>query len=171
MAQTALRPRYRFTSAEKPSQLWAQIKRASASPQINLYGLQNKAVANHFIISYPKKHRHFWSPTIDLNFSEKAVNQTQVRVLFGPAPAIWTFFMFGYAVAALLVIGGLVLGYSQYILGHNVWLFALIPAGGTVGLLLLFASYFGKYRAEAQTRELRKFLETALQRPLVHEEN
>lgn len=171
MAQTALRPRYRFTSADKPGQLWAQIKRASASPQINPYGLQNKAVANHFIISFPKKYRHFWSPTIDLNFSENTANQTQVRVLFGPAPAIWTFFMFGYAVAALLIIGGLVLGYSQYILGHRAWLFALIPVGAALTLLLLFASYFGKHRAETQTEELLQFLEAALQRPLVDEDN
>jgi len=171
MAQTALRPRYRFTSAEKPHELWALVKKASASAQLNPCGLQHRAVANHFIITYPKKHKHFWSPTIDLNFHEESNDTTKVRVLFGPEPAIWTFFMFSYSVAGLLILGGLVLGYSQYILGHNVWLFALIPVGVALVFFLLMASYFGKHRAETQTEELKKFLETALKRTLTHEDD
>ena len=171
MAQTALRPRYRFMASEKPLELWALIKMASSSKTANPYALEHRAVANHFVISFPKAHRHFWSPTIDLNFHEEGDKQTRVRVLFGPAPAIWTFFMFGYSVAGLLIIAGLILGYSQYILGHEVWLFALIPAGAVLVIILLFASHFGRHQAEAQTQQLKEFLEGALQRPLHHQED
>jgi hypothetical protein len=162
MAQTALRPRYSFTSACEPKELWAIIKKALRNPKINSNGLVYRSVATHFIISYPKEQHHFWSPTLDLNFDQLAKNKTRVRALLGPEPAIWTLFMFGYAVAALAIMAGIVLGYSQYILGQSWWLFSLIPAGTALVVFLLFASYFGKHQAEAQTEALKVFLETAL---------
>lgn len=166
MSQTALRPRYRFSSANEPKELWALVKAAMANRSINTYGFEHRAVANHFIINYPKRHHHFWSPTIDLSFTKSAKEQTNVRVLFGPEPAIWTMFMFGYSVAGLAILGGLVLGYSQYILGHSAWLFWLAPLGVFLLLLLLLASYFGKHQAQEQTLQLKHFLESAFNHAL-----
>lgn len=170
MSDGSLRPRYKFSTDLPAAEIRERLRTAVKDPDKNPLGLQQRSVSNHIIVVLPRRHKHFWSPTLDVNFEDLPNNRTLVRVLIGPEPSIWTMFMFLYTVGGLAVVAGMVLGYSQYILGHDLYWLLLIPAG------LLWIGFFygagllGKNRAQKQMRILKEFMEEAIGQPVFHEE-
>lgn len=170
MATTGLRPRYKFTTTLSANEIRQRIKAALKSENQNTYELQQRSVSNHIIVVLPKKHKHFWSPTLDVNLETKAADKTLVRVLIGPEPSIWTMFMFIYTIGGLMAAAGFVLGSSQYILGHGSWYFMLIPAGVVLVAIFYMAGLAGKTKAQEQMHILKNFMEEAIGQPVFHEE-
>lgn len=162
MSDSLLRPRYKISSQKKAAELRAMLLEAVKSSP----GFEQRSLENHVLISLPRKDRHFWSPTLDINFEEES-ESTTVRILIGPAPAVWTFFMFGYSLAGLSIIAGLILGYSQYILGQNSWTFIFAPVGIFLAGGLLLASLAGKYKAQNEMQRLKIFVEFAIGQELL----
>jgi len=159
MSASELRPRYRkmlpLSREEIRTKMLTSLKENGASH------LQYRSVSGHILISFKRAKRHFWSPVIDLNMEEEK-DGTLLRVLIGPEPSIWTMFMFFYAVGGLAATAGLVLGYSQYLLGHGVWYFLLIPFGLVIIAFFYLAGLAGKAKAREQMHELMDFTESAL---------
>lgn len=169
MSEVKLRPRYRYRSALAPGEIKVKITDALNDPGINLKGLQKRATKYHLILSYPRQHRHFWSPVMDLNIEPRPDKTSLVRVLIGPEPSVWTLFMFFYTVGGLAVTLGLVFGTSQYMLGKSTWWFMLIPAGLLLMAFFYFAGLAGKTRAGEQMLELKSFVEAATGEAIFHE--
>lgn len=170
MPEATLRPRYKFTCWEEAVEVRAKFLAALKDPSLNKASLMQHSVANHLIITLPRKERHFWSPTLDINLESEGSTQTTVRILIGPEPAIWTMFMFGYTVATLLFISGLILGYSQFILSQNSWTFIFTPIGIGLALLIYLSGLAGKYKAQEEMQLLKTFVELALGRELFPQE-
>ena len=156
-------------SRESEQALYQKISGAINDPGKNTFGLRKKSVSNHLILTFPPEHIHFWSPALDLNLEHHEEGKTTIRALIGPAPAIWTMFMFFYSVAGLAVIGGLVLGYSQYLLGHSTFWLWLVPGGFLLGILVYLFGLLGKAWGKEQSQILKEFLESALGYPLTAE--
>lgn len=155
------RPRYVFTLAEPPGQLEQalhQVRQAAA-----VQGLHWEVVktAGHHMIQYPRPQRRLGTPHLDIALEATAAGPTEVRLLVAPAPGIWTLFMFGYAVAALLVIGGLILGYSQYLLDQAAAWFYLAPLGLLLAALVYGLARYGRWRNRDQTQALLQLAEKA----------
>ena len=162
MTTTALRPRYKFSSPDSPEGIRSRIKTALKDPERNHYSLQHRSTSNQLLIAFPARHRHFWSPTLDVNLEKAAEGKTTIRVLIGPEPSIWTMFMFFYTIGSLMTLAGFILGYSQYTLGHGPWYLFLIPGGFLVVGFFYLAAMAGKSRAQAQMHILKEFLEQAI---------
>lgn len=163
MSATELRPRYKKLVPLSREEIRSKMLAALKSEGSN--NLQYRSVSGHILISFKRAKRHFWSPVLDLNMEEEN-DATLLRALIGPEPSIWTMFMFFYAVGGLAVTAGLILGYSQYILGHGVWYFLLIPAGLAIVLFFYLAGLFGKARAREQMHELMDFTEDSLKQEI-----
>ncbi len=170
MSSTVLRPRYKFTTPLSAEEIRARLKSALKDAELNTYELQHRSVSGHIIVVLPKKHKHFWSPTLDINLEKAADGQTVVRVLIGPEPSIWTMFMFFYTIGGLMATAGLVLGYSQYALGHGAFYLWLIPVGIAIIMFFYLAALAGKSKAREQMHLLKDFLEAAIGQPLFHQE-
>lgn len=162
-----LRPRYKFENERNMTELRKSLV-TSISQEPDLWPLKFKDTHGHLIFSFKAPHKHTWSPEMDLNLERKGEG-TLIRVLIGPAAGVWTFFMFLYAICALLLVGGFVLSYSQFVLEKNIWGFWLIPiaALGAVGIYL--AGLYGKSKAIPQMIFLKKFFDTALPKSILLE--
>lgn len=171
MTDAALRPRYRFSTTKSPEEIREQVKQRLKDEDVNSYGLQQRSASNHIILSFPQKHKHFWSPTLDVNFEPLPDGRFKIRMLMGPEPSIWTMFMFFYTVGGLMAALGFVLGYSKYMLDQESWFFWLIPAGVVLVLILYLAGLSGKSRAEEQMRILKEFFEVVMGEPIFHDED
>lgn len=161
MSEYMLRPRFRFVSPQAPASLMSQLNHA-VSEAGSSEGLRLTKTQNHFILAFIPKRRSFWSPEMDINIEAGAEGGSTVRVLIGPAAAVWTFYMFLYALALLMMFGGFILSYSQYVLGKALWGFYLLPAAVIMALLIYAAGLWGKKRARAQSQQLQRLVEGAL---------
>ena len=170
MSEAQLRPRYRYRSEQSPAELREKILSALNSEQ-NEKKLQQRSTAHHMIISYPREHRHFWSPVFDINLEPRPDDCSYVRVMIGPEPSVWTLFMFFYTLGGLAVLLGLVFGVSQQMLGKGSWTYLLIPAGLLIIGFFYFAALAGKNKAQGQMRELKEFVESATGEDIFHDEN
>ena len=170
MSDAQLRPRYRYLSDLTKEEMRVRIISALKDPEVNLKQLQQRSVDHHLVLVYPRRHKHFWSPVMDINIEPRSDKKSLIRVLIGPEPSIWTLFMFFYSLGGMAVLGGIVLGSSQYILGKGSWYFMLIPAGLLLIGFFYFAGLIGKSRAEEQMRELKSFVETATGEAIFHDQ-
>ncbi len=170
MTDTTLRPRYKFSTELTAEAIRGGLKTALKDKSVNEFELQHRSVSNHLIISFPQKHKHFWSPTLDVNLEDGQNGKTTVRVLIGPEPSIWTMFMFFYTLGGLAMVAGLVLGYSQWTLGKGVMALWLIPVGFAIVLFFYLAALGGKSKAQHQMKILKTFMEEAIGQPVFHEE-
>lgn len=158
MNEAAIRPRVKLISELEPEEIRSRIKAGLNNQELNTLELQHRSVHGHLLISFPARHRHFWSPTMDINMEKTAEGQTLIRVLMGPEASIWTMFMFFYTIGGLGILTGLVLGYSQYLLDKGAtWLF-LIPVGIAIILFFYLAALTGKTKARGQMEILFNFL-------------
>lgn len=160
MSNVRLRPRYQFHSPLAENDLYQLI--IKALEEQSSMALPWRTVSGHIVINVAPEQRHFWSPHLDVNLEPQPQGGTTVRVLVGPAPAVWTLFMFFYALCILGFLGGLILGYSQYILQKPVTWFWLVPASVLLAGALWGIGLIGKKTGRAQTQQLLRFLEKPL---------
>lgn len=162
MSDYEIRPRYKFSNPRKVADLNKSLRQAIEN-EPDKWPLKFKKTHGHLIFSYKKPIKHLWSPEMDLNFEEHEQGEgTIIRVVIGPAAAVWTFFMFLYSLAAVMLFGGFILSYSQFTLGKDIWGFWLIPAAVFFALIVFFAGYWGKKRARRQMISFKKFFDNAL---------
>ena len=88
--------------------------------------------------------------------------KTNVRILIGPAPGIWTFFMFLYSVAGAITLAGLIIGYSQGVVNNPTWGYWLIPAGIVMTIMVYLIALMGKKKAGSQMLKMRDFVDASV---------
>jgi hypothetical protein len=171
MSEYEIRPRYKFINPRKVNDLNQSLRRAIES-EPDRWPLKYKKTQGHLIFSYKGPIKHLWSPEMDLNFeAEEEGTGTVIRVVIGPAAAVWTFFMFLYSIAALILVGGFILSYSQFSLGKEIWGFWLIPTSVFFALGVFLAGFWGKKRARRQMISLKKFFDATLPGSVLMEGN
>ncbi len=156
-----LRPRYKFSNHRSVADLRQSLRNA-LDHEADKWPLRFKDTHGHLIFSYKKPHKHTWSPEMDLNMEANEEGQTTIRVLIGPAAGVWTFFMFLYTICGLLLIGGFVLSYSQFVLEKTIWGFWLLPISAVGAIAIYLAGLYGKSKAIPQMIFLKKFFDAAL---------
>lgn len=124
---------------------------------------ENAVCKGHIFHGYAKlympiKDQHFWSPQLTVTF-EEIDNTTIIRGLYGPRPAVWTMFVFFYALLAfvILVIG--VIGMSYWTLGKSTYILWWIPVLCAVLAGLYFIAYSGQELGKDEMLTIHHFLE------------
>jgi len=122
-----------------------------------------KRLDEHIFIKFDEQHNHFWSPQLHLEIHEIDTKTSKLYGVFGPNPALWTFFMFlHFGVATLFIILG-IWAYSSASLNN--------PYGLQLGLMgfmvvLWFVLYFfgraGKRKGKPQMRQIYQFMTEVL---------
>jgi len=163
-----LRPRYKFSNQRPAAELRKSLKGA-LDRGTEEWPLKFKDTHGHLIFSYKKPQKHTWSPEMDLNMEDDTNGGTLIRVLIGPAAGVWTFFMFLYSICALMLVGGFVLSYSQFVLEKTIWGFWLIPLAVIGAIAIYLAGLYGKSKAIPQMIFLKKFFDAALPKSVLLE--
>ncbi len=118
-------------------------------------------VRTGYVSIYPvDEDRHYWSPHFSLSMepSEDNEYETHISVLYGPAPEVWTMFVFFYAIIGLLVVIVTVIGFANKSIGESSAILWTIPL-----LLIIFASmyavsYFGQKKGHDQVEEIYDYM-------------
>jgi len=105
--------------------------------------------------------RHVFSPWLSVE-AHVWEGGTRLRGRFGPHPHLWAIFVFIYAIFVFVFIGGLVVGYVQWVMGE-------VPTGFLVSLAGAFAQgiacgvdLYGRARGRTQMDKVRDFLRNTL---------
>lgn len=150
------RPRFKFVLDIDSQQIAERFSDyAKNTPQIQLARSRN-----HFIISHKKDLRKYWSPFLDISVEEEDENgPSLVRCLIGPAPNVWTMFMFVYGFFGFIAFVGLTLGMSQWTLKKELWGFWFLPVSFLGVLAMYFVSAQGKKLAKDEMMDLKKHVD------------
>lgn len=153
-----IRPRFQIISPDTIQTIEAKTKDC-----VHREGSICQATVNHGFIKIflPKKDQHYWSPQLTLNLEEDE-NGTLVRGLYGPRPAVWTMFVFFYAVIAVAIMFIAIFGFSYISLGKSGAILWLLPVLILVFFSLYLVSYFGQKLGHDQMVTLHNFVEDCL---------
>lgn len=159
-----IRPRFKVESPLTPAEAIFRIKKRLMEPGAACDGHANIGFAT---LTVPDQQRHYWSP--QLTVSVEALEGREgslVRGLYGPAPAVWTMFVFFYSLVGFVLLAVLIAGLSYLSLGLSgslLW-WALVLA--VVLLSLYLVSFFGQRLGHGQMEILHDFLVEALGHPV-----
>ncbi len=154
-----IRPSFEKTISLSPDEFVAKL---CAEFKRNDRRCQGMATQNHVVLSLPPEKQHFWSPQLTLELEERDEGGTLVRGRYGPKPAVWTLFMFGYGLIGFAWMVLLILGMSEWMLDGatgKIWLSVLLLG---LGVLLYLAAQAGKALSRDDMRELDDFIREAL---------
>ncbi len=155
-----IRPRFRVESPLTPVEVISKIKEGLKSPDATCDGHAGVGFATLTIL---EKDRHYWSPQLTVSVEKLEEKEgSLIRGLYGPAPAVWTMFVFfysfvGFALAAVLITG---LSYLSLGLSGSMLWWALVLA--ILLLSIYLVSYFGQRLGHEQMETLHNFLEEKL---------
>ena len=126
-----------------------------------------KRLDDHVFIKFNAEENHFWSPQLHLEIvNNEDLKTSKIYGVFGPNPALWTFFMFlHFGVATLFIVLG-VWAYSNAALDKTYTL----QIGLMIGLIVIwFALYafgrLGRAKGRPQMHELHDFMEEVISPP------
>ena len=103
----------------------------------------------------------FWFPQLTIDVEAES-DGAILRARFGPHPHVWTLYVMLYSTSLAILIGCIMLGISQWMVGSRPWGLYLIPASLILSGLVYGASYVGQGLGSLQMLELRSFVEKAL---------
>ncbi|MCA9158382.1 MAG: hypothetical protein KDA72_08650 [Planctomycetales bacterium] len=167
MALLQLRPTFELPVSEDRLEVIAKLEAeyARAKSQAGFlmhgeYGELRLAVVEH----------RLWSPHLSFYVSERE-GHTLIRGRFAPRLEVWTFVWIVYLAMSFTAFFGLVLAYSQWMLGESVWgLWAAVAALVAIVTLYLVAN-IGQQWSSDQMDALRARLDGLLERAGVRREH
>ena len=153
---STFRPRFKCQSEDSANIIVDRVKEGLANK--NETGFIGSVLLNHIHLKFPQDKRHFWSPHMDISLDEQAENSTLIRCLLGPAPGVWTLFVFFYSIFGLGATAGLMVWTSQLTLGNDGWgLWLMLVSLLMLGVMHLI-SLQGKKLARAEMIQMRDYV-------------
>ncbi|PZU90792.1 MAG: hypothetical protein DI529_02255 [Chryseobacterium sp.] len=151
------RPRFKLCTDLSPEEYESNLKSYLEANKSKFYGNINKEVATIFVKT-PEE--NYWKPNLAIRI-EKEEETTVIRGIFGPSPAVWTFFMFLYFLFIVSWMTFFTLFYVEKQINTNNYPWALPCSFVTLGFIALtyIAARFGQLKAKEEMGELRKFAE------------
>lgn len=153
-----MRPRFRRQIAIAPDDAFRRLREAVADEACP-FRARFAENHGHAELRVGMPHRHFWSPTLSLEIRAGDDGATTVHGLFGPHPAVWTFFMFVHFAAVTGALIGLALAWSQWSLDEPAWGLWSIPAAAIASGTAYGASLFGQRLARDEMTSMLTLLD------------
>lgn len=156
----AIRPRFQAELPMSQERIVQKINKGFSVHPSQCMGLATQGFAN---IKIPQKDRHYWSPQLSVMLEDLEEKEgTLLRGLYGPAPAVWTMFVFFYTLTgfALLVIA--IIGFSRMSLDMPAPILWWLPVLVILLLSIYLVSFFGQKIGHDQMERLHTFLEESL---------
>ena len=125
-------------------------------------GVMNGLVAKGRIeLHVPRSEEHLWSPQLVVDL-EESEGTTTLNARFGPHPSIWTMFLAGYAISAVVAFMALMFAAAELTMGtppRSLW---FAGGAGLAALGVYLLALAGQGFGEGQMGALRSFLEETL---------
>lgn len=146
--EIVLRPRFKKQLQQPQSQVLNTFEATKATQSDFVV----TRIDDHVFIRFPKHQQHFWSPQLHLEIIPVTDTESELFGLFGPAPTVWTLFMFLHFLVATLFLGFGVWAYSNYSLDTP---FTVQVVVMILLVVIWFALYFaGKMGKAAGKKEM-----------------
>ncbi len=153
-----LRPRFSFHVPYSKEILLQKIQTKLNEENAPCKG---KIVQHHVVLDIHVEDRHYWSPQLHLEVEEDEKGSL-VRGIIGPRPAVWTLFLFIYAVIGIIGLMTSLYGLSKWSLGE----FSFALFGLPIAFILMSSAYltskYGEKLGHEQVEILKGFLRGAL---------
>jgi hypothetical protein len=123
-----------------------------------------KRIDEHVFLKFKPKKNHFWSPQLHLEIAPQETKKTStIYGVFGPNPALWTFFMFLHFGIATLFIALSIWAYSSFVLNKPYGLKVILM----LLMIILWISFYifgriGKRKGKPQMQELFDYMKTII---------
>ena len=155
-----IRPRFEIYSSYEVEELKTIMKDALSSTEAPCTG----KVRFGYVSMFPREEdRHYWSPHLSVTIEhDESGNGSLLRGLYGPSPAVWTMFVFVYAIIALAIVIATVIGFANMSIDESGAILWAVPF-----LILLLASmylvsYFGQKKGHDQIEDIHHFFESCI---------
>lgn len=152
-----IKPRFKVISNFEKEHFEKKLKEYISKNNSIFQGNINKEVAT---ISVKTQHNEFWKPYLSLRM-ETTDNKTEIRGIFGPSAAVWTFFMFLYfgLSISLMVFITIYLVTKQINSSDFPW--AIYAAFASIILLIItyLATKIGQIKAKNEMIQLKKLID------------
>lgn len=104
----------------------------------------------------------YWSPHLSMSLESEDDGTTLIRGHYGPAPAVWTMFVFFYSIIALafVIIG--VIGLANISVDESGAVLWLLPLLFAIFSSLYAVSYIGQKKSRHQIAEMHNFVRSCL---------
>lgn len=156
--EEGIRLRFHIESAYTTEELIAIIKSNLAKENASCTG---RAKDRYATLLISQAERHYWSPQLSLTF-EQEEETCLIRGVYGPAPSVWTMFVFFYSLIGFLVLIIGVMGLSNMSLGKSTTILWFVPLLIAVFCSLYMVSYFGQNMGKEQMITLHRFFKECL---------
>ena len=154
-----IRPRFTLKSNASVDNICSRYKVILMTKNQVLSG----KVRHGYISVFPSSdHMHYWSPhlSVTLEQDEENPNQTVIRGLYGPTPAVWTMFVFIYAIIALATVIIFIIGFANMSIGESGRILWALPILIILLLSIYATSYYGQRKAHDQIEIIDDFFMT-----------
>jgi len=159
----AIRPRFKVALPLSQEEIDKKINKGLAMPGASCTGI---SVPGFATIKVPRADRHYWSPQLSVTLEDQEEGDGKGGVLlhglYGPAPAVWTMFVFFYAVIGVVLMFVTVVGLSRQSLDMSSAILWWVPVLLFLLLSVYLFSYFGQKLGHDQMESLHLFLEKCL---------
>lgn len=155
---TAIRPRFEYTSNLSIEKICSSFEDVLKDTSSRYSGY----VHSPYITVYPQlKDQHYWSPQLSLMIDEEE-GELRIHGRYGPRPAVWTMYVFFYAVigVASVIIG--VIGLANLSLGEPAGILWLLPLLVAIFLSLYLVAFVGQKKGHDQMAEMQEIVDQIL---------
>jgi len=156
--RSSVLPRFEVVIGCPERAVAANLIRSLTRPECECHGWVEPPYAE---LHVPESVRHFWSPRLQLTFSEHP-SGTAVYCTFRPEPGVWTGFVFVHSLLGTLAILGLCLGLAQWTLGQPALAMLVPPLAALLSLGLYFGALAGHRLGHEHMCMLRREFDHAL---------
>ncbi len=150
-----VRPRFQIETIYSVTELADKINAGLQREDAPCKGRVQSTYASLYL---PQEEQHYWSPRLTLTLEETPTGSL-LRGLYGPRPAVWTMFVFFYAIIGFAIMVISIIGLSHWSLGQNATILWLVPVLVLVFLSLYLVAYFGQKLGHDQMVTLHRFME------------
>lgn len=156
----AIRPRFRVEVPYSPDEITKKIR---AKLKTEGAWCRGKSVQGFASFKVHESERHYWSPQLSVMIEEAESGEgSLLRGLYGPAPNVWTMFVFFYSAIGFFLLFVLIIGTSNMSLGEPSTILWWAPVLIVLLLTTYLVSYFGQKLGHDQMETLHTFLEECL---------
>ena len=152
-----MRPRFEF-QLPVTRERWLDALRSSLETHDG--PLRGQVFRKHAVVEMRDAERTFWSPYLNLEVEDEP-DGSAIRGRFSPHPNVWTMFMAGYILLAIVALGGLSYGMVQYTLGQSPWALLIAPAAVAFFGFVYGATLIGQGLGAEQMYTMRSLIDRA----------
>lgn len=155
-----VKPRFKIISEVDKDAITQKLKKYILENDTIYEGNINNEVAS---IYAKTSHNNFWKPYLSLRI-ETVENKTEIRGIFGPSSAVWTFFMFLYFGLSVSFMVFITLYFVTKQIKSNDFPWAIYAAIASVVLLLItyIATKIGQLKAKKEMHQLKKIVDDVI---------